>query len=103
MEIRRGFVRSFDRNSYTASVQIAGSLATWLHGVPVARNISTTRMRAGSKCAVILFDSTNPLDAWSRPCGRRNAELSLPCRREPIPASPLDARLHGHDVSSSLP
>ena len=63
MEIRRGFVRSFDRNSYTASVQIAGSLATWLHGVPVARNISTTRMRAGSKCAVILFDSTNPLDA----------------------------------------
>ena len=63
MEIRRGFVRGFSRSSYTASVQIAGSQATWLHGVPVARNISSSRMKAGSKCAVILFDSTNPQDA----------------------------------------
>ena len=63
MEIRRGVVRSFNSRSYTASVQMAGSVATWLHGVPVARNISSSRMRAGSKCAVILFDPANPLDA----------------------------------------
>ena len=63
MKIRRGFVRSFNSRSYTASVQIAGSVDTWLHGVPVARNISSSAMRNGNKCAVILFDPANPLDA----------------------------------------
>ena len=63
MEIKRGLVRSFDSRSYTASVQIAGSATTWLQGVPVARNISSSAMRTGRKCAVILFDPANPLDA----------------------------------------
>lgn len=63
MEIKRGLVRGFNRSSHTASVQIAGSQATWLHGVPVARNIYSSQMRVGRKCAVILFDSTNPQDA----------------------------------------
>ncbi len=63
MEIKRGLVRGFNSGSHTASVQIAGSQATWLHGVPVARNIYKSQMVVGRKCAVILFDSTNPQDA----------------------------------------
>ena len=39
MEIRKGSVRSFDAATYTATVQMAGSLATWLEGVPVSRGI----------------------------------------------------------------
>ena len=63
VEIRQGSLKSFDSVGYTATVQMAGSQAAWLHGVPVARNIPTAQMAVGRKCAVILFDSTNPQDA----------------------------------------
>ena len=63
MEIRRGTLKSFDSGAYTATVQMAGSLATWLQGIPVARNIPSGEMVAGRNCAVILFDSANPQDA----------------------------------------
>ena len=63
MEIRRGTLKSFDSGAYTATIQMAGSLATWLQGIPVARNIASAEMVAGRTCAVILFDSANPQDA----------------------------------------
>ena len=63
MEIRRGTLKGFDSGAYTATVQMAGSLATWLQGIPVARNISSGEMVAGRTCAVILFDPANPKDA----------------------------------------
>ncbi|MDE2860067.1 MAG: hypothetical protein OYI31_05960 [Chloroflexota bacterium] len=63
MEIRKGSVRSFDAGMYTATVQVAGSLATWLEGVPVSRSIPGAEMRVGRACAVIHFDSANPRDA----------------------------------------
>ena len=40
MEMLKATIRSFDADAYTATVQISGSLATWLDGVPVARNIA---------------------------------------------------------------
>ena len=42
---------------------MAGSLATWLADVPVARNIAAVEMVAGRSCAVLFFDPAVPADA----------------------------------------
>lgn len=39
MEIRRGIIRAFNSGTYLADVQIVGSVATVLTGVPVAKEI----------------------------------------------------------------
>ena len=44
MIVRKGTVKGFDSGSYTATVQVAGSLAVWLEDVPVARNIGIAEM-----------------------------------------------------------
>jgi hypothetical protein len=62
MEIRRGVLRAFDAGSYTASVQIAGSVGAQLSGIPVARNISSGDMIAGRHVGLLLFDPSNPND-----------------------------------------
>ena len=63
MTIKKATIKAFDAGSYTATVQIVGSLATWLSGVPVARNIPASEMVAGRSCALLLFDPANPGDA----------------------------------------
>ena len=63
MEARRGIVQGFDAGSYRATVQVAGSLTTWLADVAVARNIPAAEMQAGRSCALIFFDDNNPSDA----------------------------------------
>ena len=40
VEMRKAMVKSFSSATYRATVQVAGSLATWLADVPVARNIA---------------------------------------------------------------
>jgi len=63
MEIRHGTLRSFDAGTFKATVEIAGSIAVWLSGVPVARNIAGAELVAGRNCAVLQFDPSNPEDA----------------------------------------
>ncbi len=63
MRLRKGKLKAFDSGSYTATVQVAGSLSVWLSGVPVARNIPAAEMVAGRACALIFFDDANPDDA----------------------------------------
>ena len=63
MEIRRGTLRSFNSGSYTATVEIAGSIAVWLSGVPVARNIAGAELTAGRNVVILQFDAANPQDA----------------------------------------
>ncbi|MGB6837818.1 MAG: hypothetical protein WBF66_08950 [Dehalococcoidia bacterium] len=63
MTIRSGIVKAFDAGTYTATVQLTGSLAVWLSNLPVARNIPSAEMVAGRRCAVIFFDASNPRDA----------------------------------------
>ena len=63
MALRKGVVKAFDSGTYTATVQVAGSLAVWLSGVAVARNIPQTEMVVGRQCAVLFFDQGNPSDA----------------------------------------
>ena len=63
MEMRKATVKSFRGTTYRATVQVAGSLATWLADVPVARNIAAVEMVAGRSCAVLFFDPAVPADA----------------------------------------
>jgi hypothetical protein len=63
MTIHKATIKSFDSGAYTATVQIAGSLSTYLSGVKVARNIASGEMTAGRSCAVLFFDGGNPSDA----------------------------------------
>ncbi len=63
MTIVKGTVKSFNSNTYKASVQLIGSLAVWLDDVTVARNIAATEMTSGRKCAVLLFNEADPRDA----------------------------------------
>jgi hypothetical protein len=60
--IRRGVLRAFDSGSYTAIVEIAGSISTWLPDVPVALNIPSSDMVPGRRLALLLFDESNPRD-----------------------------------------
>ena len=62
MLVKKAVVKSFDSGTYTTTIQVSGSLATWLTGVPVARNIPTAEMVAGRSCALLLFDPANPND-----------------------------------------
>ena len=63
MEILKATIRSFDATAHTATVQVSGSIATWLDGVPVARNIPAADVTEGLSCAVLFFDAANPSDA----------------------------------------
>ncbi len=63
MEIRRGVLRAFDAGTYKASVEIAGSLATWLPGLAVSRNIGASDLVVGRRVAVLFFEPSNPDDA----------------------------------------
>jgi len=63
MDIRRGIIRAFDSGIYLADVQIVGSMATMLTGVPVAKQIGADLLTSGTKCGVLFFDETNPSDA----------------------------------------
>src|SRR5437867_765334 len=61
--IKRGIIKSYDGGTHKASVQIAGSLAVWLDGVPVATDIPATEVVAGRDCGVLFFTDDNPDDA----------------------------------------
>ena len=63
VEMRKATVKSFRSTTYRATVQVAGSLATWLADVPVARNIAAAEMVTGRSCAVLFFDPAVPADA----------------------------------------
>ena len=63
MTVRRGIVKSFDSGTYTATIQLVGSLPVSLTAVSVARNIASGEMVTGRRCALLFFDETNPKDA----------------------------------------
>jgi hypothetical protein len=63
MIMKRGTLRDFDSGSYTAIVEIDGSIATYLTGVPVARNIDSGDLTNGRSVAVFFFDLQSPENA----------------------------------------
>lgn len=63
MDVLRGTVKSFDGVAYTATVQVTGSVPTFLGNVKVSRAIPTAEMVVGRGCAVLFFDPANPAEA----------------------------------------
>ena len=63
MDLHSGVLKGFDSGTYTATVQLTGSLAQWLRTVPVSRGIASGEMVGGRKVAVAVFDPSNPADA----------------------------------------
>ena len=61
--VKKGVLKAFDSGTYTASVQIAGSLSVWLEDVPVSRGIPTAEMVTGRNVSVLFLDPGNPSDA----------------------------------------
>ncbi|MGH9312176.1 MAG: hypothetical protein ACRD1S_03150 [Vicinamibacterales bacterium] len=60
--IKRAVVKAYNPSTHKASVQISGSLAVWLDGLPVATDIPPAEVIAGRECAVLLFTEHNPDD-----------------------------------------
>ncbi len=58
--MKRATLRDFDSGTYTAIVEVAGSISVWLAGIPVARNIDSSELVAGRNVALILFDPLQP-------------------------------------------
>jgi hypothetical protein len=61
--IKKGILKSFDSNTYLATVQIAGSLSVWLENIPTSRAIASADMVTGRNVAVLFLDSSNFSDA----------------------------------------
>ena len=61
--IRHGIIKAWDAGTYTATIQLTGSLQLWLTTVPVSRSIAGAEMSVGRKVAVALFDPSNHTDA----------------------------------------
>lgn len=60
--IRKGTLKAFDSATWTATVQITGSLSVWLDSVPVNRAIASGDMIAGRAVAVLFLDPGSPSD-----------------------------------------
>jgi len=61
--IKKAMLKSFNATAYTATVQIVGSLCSWLADVPVSRGIPAAEMISGRACALFLLDPSNPRDS----------------------------------------
>ena len=59
----KGTLKTFDSGTYKATVQVDGSIATFLTGVPVSRAIPSAEMLTGRTVAVVFFAPDNPDDA----------------------------------------
>ena len=60
--IKKGVLRSFNSDTYLATVQIAGSLSVWLENIPTSRAIPASEMISGRNVAVLFHDAGNPSD-----------------------------------------
>jgi len=62
MAYKSAILRLFDSGTYLATVEIAGSIGSWLTGVPVSRGIASGELTAGRRVAIIFLDEGNPKD-----------------------------------------
>lgn len=64
MELRRGTVRGFYSASFTADIQLDGSVPTWLTGARISRAIPSLELLAGRSCIVAFAsDPSDPTEA----------------------------------------
>ena len=63
MTTLKGILKAFDSGTYTATVQLQGSLSVWLEDVPVSRGLPIAEMVIGRNVSVQFHDLGNPDDA----------------------------------------
>ena len=63
MTIKKALIKAFSSSTYKATVQMEGSLSVWISGIPVARNISSSQVKTGRRCAILFFSEENKNDA----------------------------------------
>ena len=61
--IIKGVLKAFDSGTYTATVQLQGSLSVWLEDVPVNRGLPIAEMVNGRNVSVQFHEAGNPADA----------------------------------------
>ena len=61
--LKKGVLRSFDAENYTAVVELVGSGKVYLEDLVVARSIPSVEMVSGREIAVVFFDEHNAKDA----------------------------------------
>ncbi|HUU63140.1 MAG TPA: hypothetical protein VMX96_04375 [Dehalococcoidia bacterium] len=61
--IKRGILKAFDSGTYLATVQMIGSLPTWMHGIPVSRGIPTDQMVVGRSVLIYFSSPGGPASA----------------------------------------
>lgn len=59
----RGMIRGYDSGSKSATVELAGSPAFYVAGVPVSRGIADGEVVAGRWCVVAWMGTDNPTEA----------------------------------------
>ena len=57
--LKRGILKSFNSQDYTAAVQLTGSDRVYLENLRVARNIGTQEMVTGREVAIVSFNDSN--------------------------------------------
>jgi len=63
MDIRRGIIRGYDRETHAATVELWGAQVTYLDGVPVNHALDWWLVVEGAECGVVFFDESDPHDA----------------------------------------
>jgi len=61
--MKKGILKSFDSNTYLATIQIVGSLSVWLENIPTSRAIPASEMVSSRNVAVLFIDPSNFSDA----------------------------------------
>ncbi len=61
--IVKAILKSFDAGTYTATVQLVGSMASYIEALPVSRAIPAAEMVEGRSCAIVMFSTSNFSDA----------------------------------------
>jgi len=59
----RAVIKSYDRQSHTATIEVWGAQLTHISAVPVSHQIEWWACTAGTQCALLLFNDTDHLDA----------------------------------------
>jgi hypothetical protein len=57
--MKKGILKSFDSNTYLATIQIVGSLSVWLENIPTSRAIPNSEMVSDRNVAVLFIDPSN--------------------------------------------
>ena len=61
--IRKGILKSFDSSTHKATVQIIGSLSSWLSDIPTSHALAPAAMVSGRYVAVLTPDPGKPGDS----------------------------------------